>query len=59
MPPLEKIARVIGENMPSPYALDDVWRQTANGPVFDLSHAQPDSKAEWLALAAAVLEVCR
>lgn len=50
----EEIARVIGVNIPTPYALDAVWRQTDDGAVFDLSHADDDSREQWLILSRAV-----
>lgn len=51
----QQIAKVVAENLPSPYALDDVWKQTSDGACFDLSHANNATRTEWEALAVAIL----
>ena len=49
------IAKVIADNLPRPYSLDDVWRQVPGGAEFDLEQAHSDSRDEWLAMARAVI----
>lgn len=52
---LHELAKVIGENLPNPYAMDAVWRQTNTGAEFDLSAADEDSGLQWIEMAAAAL----
>jgi hypothetical protein len=52
----DALAKVIAENLPSPYALGDVWRQTLKGSEFDLSQGNPTTVEEWRALAKAVVD---
>jgi hypothetical protein len=50
----EHMAQIIAENLPSPWALDMVWRQTREGAEFDLSQAESAAE-EWLAMARVVI----
>lgn len=50
----EEIARIVAENLPTPYAIDVCSRTTAAGPVFDLSQADADSREQWLGLVSAL-----
>jgi hypothetical protein len=56
---LDDIAKLIAENLPSPYALDAVWRQTSSGAVFDLSQIDADSAKQWRDLARVVLDTLK
>lgn len=47
-----ELAKLIADNLPKPYALDDVWKQLhGGGSEFDLSCADADSVEQWLQLA--------
>lgn len=53
---IDAMAKLIAENLPSPTAMDSVWRQTDEGAVFDLSQADANSVEQWRALARAVMK---
>lgn len=59
MPTSEEIIQVVAINLPSPLALDEVWRQTKDGAVFDLDSASSDSIEEWHSLARALSALWR
>lgn len=48
-----ELAKLIADNLPDPYTLDIVWRQTDDGSEFDITE---DTSGQWLDLAAKVRE---
>ena len=55
MTTVDDMAKLIAEHLPSPYALDIVWR----GAIFDLDQADADSAEQWRSLARAVMKKAR
>ena len=52
---LHELAKVIADNLPTPYAMDIVWKQVPGGAKFNLAQADEDSGTQWVEMAAAAL----